>query len=829
MTQIIQAKKSLHSFQELKSKIGIKTSITTNDSRIQWFDIDTMEDILNNKKYSTIYECYGKLDIESEQYVKVFFDIDKKNDSNLSINEFDKIHDDAINFIINNFNCTLDDLVISEAHSYDKNKIQFSEHIVIKNLKAKMITLNKWAKDNKTILENLNIDLAVYPKAGRSFRMVTTTKEGENRPLIIKNGNLRDHFISYVDNVEKVFDYSPLTKEQTKQKKVIENMVTEYIEANDNDIKNLLSLLDINKYSSYSDWLKIAMICKVSGGSFDDFNQWSSKVDGYKGFDDTYKFWLTLKPNGSLKIGTLHYYAKTDNKEEYYKIFGQDDKILEYIRSINDVFEIYDSQVSRLFIMIVNSKDKRVITSGDREWYLFNGDKWLDGSYALNKIIESYVLPILNSKKQIINLEDDNDKETYIKLKKFIQLFSTSASIKSMSNIAFAELYDPSLKDKFDSDPYLLNCKNGVYDFKSKCLRKQVWNDYILKCTSINFINKLEEDNSSLQIINNLFKSIIPTESEREYVCNILADSLVGINKREKCYLWEGNGRNGKSLLINLTKSVMGTYATVANNSIFDANQALDKEYMNNIKGMRLVVANEIEKGSKLRSSMIKGLTGNDEQTTRALFKGSTTWIPRCMIFFISNGGLNIDSGDDALWLRIEITKFLVRFMDNPNPNTEYEQQIDTSLKETLSQDTIKEVFLHILINQAQEIVDNNFKFTVPQSILDNNKSIRSSSDNYTQWFNEMFFIDHKPVENEEDEIHVSRQLNTLWNKYKRSSYFDKKKDTLQDLKKSLISIGLECIDRYTFRVLIDGEKKKKEYRMYFKGIVENIDSQIIE
>ena len=820
-----------------ESMIGIKTSQKTNDARIQYYSVDAIEDMLNNKTHKTMYECYGKLDIGSDQYVKVFFDVDKKpkDDPNLSIDDFEKIHNDAISFITNNFNCSIDDLVISEAHSYDKNKIQFSEHIVIKNQKAKMITLHQWMKDNKSELDRLNIDKIVYSEGGRTFRMVTTTKENENRPLIIKNGNLRDHFITYVNDIDKIFTYTPLTKEESKIKKSLNVIVNESIEASNDDIVKLLNLLDTKKYSNYAEWIKIMLICKASGGLFEDFNNWSKKIDNYSGFDDTYDKWLKAKPNGTLKIGTLHYYAKTDNKEGYFKLFGQDDKILDFIRSINDITEIYDQTLSQLFNLIVNNNEKRVITTGKDEWYLFDG-KWHQGNHILTKIIESYILPILKSKKQFINFENDDDKDTYIKLKKFIEFFCTSSKIKSMCAFLFSKLFDEKLKDKFDSNPYLLNCKNGVYDFKAKCLRKQVWNDYVLKCTNVNYIDKIVE-NKLIEIITNLFQSIIPDESEREYICNILAESLIGINKREKFYLWEGSGRNGKSLLINFTKSIMGDYAIVAHNSIFDANQSMDKEYTNDIKGARLVIGQEIEKGSKLRCSYIKGLTGNDAQTTRALFQGSTTWKPVCKIFMLSNGGLNIDSSDDAIWMRIEITKFKVSFKENPNPNTEYEQKINTSLKETLENDTIKELYLRLLISQANEILDNQakeildkkFKFKVPQSILDNNNNVRSTSDNYTQWFNEMYYIDHKQIENETDEVHTSRQLNTLWNKYKRSSYFDKKKDTLQDLKKAIISTGLECTDRFILHILIDKEKKKKEYRSYFKGIMENIDSQIIE
>jgi phage/plasmid-associated DNA primase len=215
----------------------------------------------------------------------------------------------------------------------------------------------------------------------------------------------------------------------------------------------------------------------------------------------------------------------------------------------------------------------------------------------------------------------------------------------------------------------------------------------------------------------------------------------------------------------------------------------------------------------------MKGLSGNDEQTTRELFKSSTTWKPTFKMFLLSNGDLNIDSIDEALWMRIQINKFKVWFKDNPNPNSPYEAQIDRSLKSILETNEYKEALLWLLIEFAKELICE-FKINVPTSILENNSNIRSSSDSYTKWFNETYYVNHEEIQLTEY-LCINRQLKSLWEKYQRSTYFTKRKDSKSDLKRALEVLGLECIEKFQ-PYLIDelGNKKQHTYRSYFKGII---------
>ena len=87
---------------------------------------------------------------------------------------------------------------------------------------------------------------------------------------------------------------------------------------------------------------------------------------------------------------------------------------------------------------------------------------------------------------------------------------------------------------------------------------------------------------------------------------------------------WRGDGRNGKSTLINLLLALLNTYAVKLPTTALlysgkptDPNQATPA--LNPLEGARLAICNELPRNSTLDSATFKTLTGGDEITIRPL------------------------------------------------------------------------------------------------------------------------------------------------------------------------------------------------------------------
>ena len=105
-------------------------------------------------------------------------------------------------------------------------------------------------------------------------------------------------------------------------------------------------------------------------------------------------------------------------------------------------------------------------------------------------------------------------------------------------------------------------------------------------------------------------------------------------------YIWNGEGSNGKSVLIDLMNRIMGDYAgglpvqmiTKKRGAAEAANPAMAQT-----KGKRLIVMSEPEIGEEINTGLMKELTGGDRIKARHLFKECFEFIPHFKLLTMCN------------------------------------------------------------------------------------------------------------------------------------------------------------------------------------------------
>jgi hypothetical protein len=85
-----------------------------------------------------------------------------------------------------------------------------------------------------------------------------------------------------------------------------------------------IDLMDKKRADGYSEWVNIGLTifqCNNTEGGFECFHEFSKKSKKYVSKKDCLKTWNTFSDTYTkLTIGSLIYYAKTDNPEGYKKI-----------------------------------------------------------------------------------------------------------------------------------------------------------------------------------------------------------------------------------------------------------------------------------------------------------------------------------------------------------------------------------------------------------------------------------------------------------------------------------------------------------------------------
>ena len=123
-----------------------------------------------------------------------------------------------------------------------------------------------------------------------------------------------------------------------------------------------------------------------------------------------------------------------------------------------------------------------------------------------------------------------------------------------------------------------------------------------------------------------------------------------------------GTGANGKSTFINTLVRIFGDYAAVADTGTFIAsNTERHPADLAKLRGARLVVAQETQKGRRWDEVRIKALTGGDKLTARFMRQDFFDFAPTFKLFIAGNHKPRLGSIDEAMRRRLLLAPFTVR------------------------------------------------------------------------------------------------------------------------------------------------------------------------
>jgi len=401
-------------------------------------------------------------------------------------------------------------------------------------------------------------------------------------------------------------------------------------------------------------------------------------------------------------------------------------------------------------------KDRYVCTSYDKKgiWYQFRNHRWVSdkGLNLRSKISEDLYLLIVGRantiQRQIFEYSDDDERkeklqkkakvigELSIKLKKTVEkdhIMREAAEI----------FYDGEFIRAMDTNKYLMCFNNGVVDFQNKTFREGYPEDYITKCTKINYVHcddnkNNEEFISTLNDINTFMSKLFPIEDLKRYMFDHFASCLIGTNKNQTFHVYHGSGSNGKSIVADLMSLTLGEYkGTVPITLVTDARGKIGgtSDEVLKLKGVRYAVMQEPTKGVKLNEGVMKELTGGDPIQARGLYSESEIFEPQFNLVVCTNNLFEIDSNDDGTWRRIRRCIFHSKFVDegeSVNDDTSYVYPKDKSLKDKLPRLAV--AFASMLVKRAFE---TNGIVEICESVASASNEYRKGQDHIAAFVNE--------------------------------------------------------------------------------------------
>lgn len=262
--------------------------------------------------------------------------------------------------------------------------------------------------------------------------------------------------------------------------------------------------------------------------------------------------------------------------------------------------------------------------------------------------------------------------------------------------------------DSLDADVWLLNVQNGTLDLQTGQLQEHDQDQLLTKLAPVDFM----QDASCpiwLDTLNQIFRDENGgvRQEEIRFLQKALGYALTGSIREHAFFIFHGRvGRNGKGTILNLLLRMMGDYATELNAGVLlsskqDGGGAAASPGIAKLKGMRLVLASETDKGRRLNEALIKGMTGGDPITARYLHQNEFTFMPEFKLFLQTNYMPAVDGSDAGLWDRLKKLDFLRYFR---------EEERDSALPEKLWEE--RSGILKWLVEGCQRWQDEGLKET---------------------------------------------------------------------------------------------------------------------
>ena len=289
----------------------------------------------------------------------------------------------------------------------------------------------------------------------------------------------------------------------------------------------------------------------------------------------------------------------------------------------------------------------------------------------IRNMIPTYILPILN--KKIKNIYKDIENASKDQKKKFNNIINTLEKIsKDISKSQFRKgimeslvslTKDENFETTLNRIPYELPIKGcKIIDLRSGDIRDRMRTDMY----SIELNVKIIDDTDFSNAIN-FFKSISCDDLDLvDYHRRLWGYCLSGeISDRSLHVCW-GEGRNGKSTLMNIMEKILSKFYTSLSEAVMmkQERQGGATPELMSLLHSRLGVLPESDAEEVLNSKRVKSITGADEIKARALFCDEISFRTQTKPIMPTNHKPKFNIDDKAMIDRVKMIPFKARFND---------------------------------------------------------------------------------------------------------------------------------------------------------------------
>ena len=512
--------------------------------------------------------------------------------------------------------------------------------------------------------------------------------------------------------------------------------------------ERFLRIISDNRANDRDDWMTIGWVLfNIGEGSKKGLELWiefSHRCpEKFQESVCVYEWNRMVKKD--LSIGTLRYFAREDNSEEYIKIVSElmkphiDNSLS---GSHNDIAKALSERYGEQFVCA---------SIAYKSWYEYQDHTWnkVEEGITLrtkisDELVNRYVELGNKYLMQLSKCNDEAEKAMYnVRVKNAQRMINNLKSCPYKNNVmreCMEVFYDSTFHKKLDSNAWTIGFKNGIYDLKNNVFRQGRPGDFTSMKMGVNYIEDLSDKDSRVLEVYDFLEKVFPDKSVRDYFLDTSSDVFVGGNSNKLVLLWSGEGDNAKSVTQTIFEKMLGNYAIKLPTALITGKRtqssAACPELARAGNGVRWAVLQEPDQKDVINIGILKELSGNDTFFARGLYKEGGEINPMFKLVLICNEPPKLPYSDKATWNRIRVIPFESTFC-NDAPET-YEEQL---LEKKFPKDPhfvnkipdMIEAFAWILINHRRKVRVR----TEPEKVKLATANYRKKNDIYRQFIEE--------------------------------------------------------------------------------------------
>ncbi len=253
--------------------------------------------------------------------------------------------------------------------------------------------------------------------------------------------------------------------------------------------------------------------------------------------------------------------------------------------------------------------------------------------------------------------EVPSDREAFLS---FVAKQRMSARVNAAVAMAAGrpELYASS--NDFDAHSHLFNVANGIIDLRTGQLLKHDPALLMMKQSSVVY-----DPSAPCVEWQRFLDRVMPDPDMQAYLQRGLGYSLTGETISQAFFIHYGAGANGKSVMLQVVRAVLGDYGqTIPRDTLLAKKDSEHPTSIARMMGMRFLEVSETAPGRRLDEEAVKNLTGGEKTTARFMGKDFFDFTPTGKIHYVTNH-LPLLSDAMSIWRRLHLIRWGVTIPDN--------------------------------------------------------------------------------------------------------------------------------------------------------------------